>query len=132
MVTYNSNRAHRLLTEFSRSRRSTFHSPDVPRKQTPQSSKHEKRETSLLGKVDIDTTALEKSPVPGISVETVPITEISSIKLSSTFSIETQVSSRQMIDLPVASTPDQIMIRSSEEPRDKHEELNFSITDITD
>ena len=142
---YATTRAHRLYAEFSRARRAAHEAPLETSVKPPLSSRKDispkprivtpspERITtataspiSLLNKVDVDTTTLEKNIIPQPTFGTMQDTLGPSLKASSTLS--------QGVTLikTVSSTPDGTLPKLNAENADRNDDLNFSITDITD
>ena len=147
---YATTRAHRLFAEFSRARRAAHEAPAAtpvkpqtpskkiifskPRILTP-SPERITTETaspvSLLNKVDVDTTTLEKNIIPKPSSATMQGSVRLSLKDSSTISQDASLQLNQTLIKTVSSTPDRDRTLP-EANEDKNDDLNFSITDITD
>ena len=131
------------MAEYSRKRREEFESrPKTPVHLAPRQSPRKESAPAarmssaspvlLLTKVDIDSTAAEKIPTLQPSLDTLPANTISSMKLASTISQDTPMKLNQTIVKTFSSTPEKDLPESNQELDEKRQDLNFSITDITD
>ena len=88
--------------------------------------------SSLLNKVDVDTPTVEKNSVQRTSLRAIPENIASSVKSVSTTSQDVSFKLNQTITKTVTSTPTRAMAPRNKENDDRDDDLNFSISDVTD
>jgi hypothetical protein len=140
------------MAEFSRTRRAAFepktaNSPKTetpPKKEsisnnrTPSLSSPQIRNTGtvshspLLNKVDVDTVTVEKNSIQRPSLGIIPEKTGSTIKSVSTTSQDVTLKLNQTITKTITSTPTRIIPPHNEENNQRDDDLNFSISDVTD
>ena len=151
-LSYGTTRAHRLMAEFSRARRTAL---EPQAASSPKSQASPKKETvsnsrtlpsspqipnigtvshsSLLNKVDVDTTTIGKNSIQRRSSEIIPENTGPTIKSVSTTSQDVTLKFNQTLTKTTFSTPPTPTIPQHNQGNDEiKEDLNFSITDITD
>jgi len=100
-------------------------SPQIPNTSTVSHS-------SLLNKVDVDTTIAEKNSIQRPSLEIIPENTGPATKLASTTSQDVSLKLNQTFTKTTSSIPTVMMPQHNRDDNEKNDDLNFSITDITD
>jgi hypothetical protein len=139
------------MAEFSRARRAALEpqpasspkSQTSPKKETVSNSRTlpsspqipnigTVSHSSLLNKVDVDTTTIGKNSIQRRSSEIIPENPGLTIKSVSTTSQDVTLKLNQTVMKTTFSTPTVTIPQHNQEDDERKEDLNFSITDITD
>jgi len=138
-LVYRTTRAHRLMTELSRARRAGIKPPPANSQKestSPLSKAKATSPSSLLGKVDVDTLTMEKNSFLRRSLDVIPEHADTIAVSESTTSQDVTLKLNQTLTKASSSTSTFILTEHREnESKSKDlrkDDLNFSITDITD
>jgi hypothetical protein len=88
--------------------------------------------SSLLNKVDVDTTTGGRSSVQRPSLGIIPENTRATMKSESTTSQDVTLKLNQTLTKTIFSTPTRSIPQYKQENDEREDDLNFSITDITD
>ena len=135
------------MTELSRARRGILkpQTANSPKSQTPVKKESTSNKgispsppqivntatishSSLLNKVDVDTPTADKQNVKRPSLGVISENASLTIKSASTTSQDVTLKLNQTLTMPVSSTPKPVIPQQDQE----NDDLNFSISDVTD